>query len=157
MKGVFKVFLIIFGCAVILVGSIALKAVLFPVNTVNKSIDMAYEVTDEILTAENAIYNYEWFKTQEAHIRECMKNEELAKEEYDYYLSMLPDDHEKWTRDDKREENSLRNSYYALRKLTNEAIEEYNAKSSMVSRNIFKDNLPSNISRAFYTGTELTK
>jgi hypothetical protein len=44
-----------------------------------------------------------------------------------------------------------------LQKLTNKALEDYNAKSSMVNRAIFKDNLPSNITRAFYAGQQLTK
>ena len=136
--------------------SIGLKIILFPVDTIDKSIDMAYEVTNKTLTAENAIYNYEWFKDQEAHIRTCLKNEEIAKEEYDLYLEMLPEDREKWTREDKQEESSLRNSYYALQKLTNLATEDYNAKSEMVNRNIFNDNLPSNITRAWYAGKKLT-
>ena len=34
-------------------------------------------------------------------------------------------------------------------------MEDYNAKASMENRAIFKDNLPSNISRAFYAGMNL--
>lgn len=136
---------------------IGFKAVFFPVHTIDQSIDTAYEVVDKTLDGENAIYNYEWFKQQEAYIRECYKNEEIAKEEYDLFLSMLPEDRNEWTREDKQEEASLRNSYYALQKLTNKAIEDYNAKSSMVNRAIFKDNLPSNITRAWIAGAKLTK
>lgn len=156
MKGAGKFFLIILALIVLVFGGIGLKVVLFPVNTIDKSVDTAYEVVDETMTGENAIYNYEWFKTQEAYIRECLTNEEIAKEEYDAYLAMLPEDRKDWTRDDKQEEASLRNSYYALQKLTNGAMEDYNAKSSMANRSVFKDNLPSNISRAFYAGMELT-
>lgn len=137
--------------------AIGFKAVFFPVHTIDQSIDTAYEVVDKTLDGENAIYNYEWFKQQEAYIRECYKNEEIAKEEYDLFLSMLPEDRNEWTREDKQEEASLRNSYYALQKLTNKAIEDYNAKSSMVNRAIFKDNLPSNITRAWIAGAKLTK
>lgn len=157
MKGIGKVLLIILALIVCSFGVIGLKAVLFPVSTIGKSVDTAYEVVDKTMDAENAIYNYEWFKTQEAYIRECMTNETIAKEEYDLFTSMLPEDREKWDRDDKQEESSLRNSYFALQKLTNQAMEDYNAKSSMVNRSIFKDNLPSNITRAFYAGVELIK
>ena len=135
---------------------LGLKIVLFPVNTLDKSVDTAYGVVDDTMNSDNAIYNYEWFKTQEAYIRECYTNEEIAKEEYDLFLSMLSENREDWDRDDKLEEASLRNSYYALQKLTNKAIEDYNANSSMVNKNIFKDNLPSNLTRAYYTGYELT-
>lgn len=136
--------------------AIGIKTMFFRVNTVDKSIDTAYGVVDKTLDADNAIYNYEWFIEQEAHIRTCLKNEEIAKEEWELFKSELPEDRTTWDRDDKQEEASLRNSYYALEKLTNLAIEQYNAKSEMVSRNIFKDNLPSNITRAFYAGKNLT-
>jgi len=157
MEGL-KVILIWLLIVVILVfGGIAIKVLFFPVHVAEKSVDLAYGTTDKTMTAENAIYNYEWFKEQEAYIRQCYKNEEIAKEEYDLYISTLPKDREKWDRQDKDEEASLRNSYYALQKLTNKSMEDYNAKSSMINRAIFKDNLPSNIDRAFLSGKELTK
>ena len=140
---------------VLIFGGLAIKIVFFPVNTVSQSVEMAYEVTNETLTGKNAIENYEWFKEQEAYIRQCVKNEQIAQKEYDEYFAMLPTDRTTWDRDDKQEEGSLRNSIYALQKLTNKAMEDYNAKSSMENRAIFKDNLPSNISRAFYASMDL--
>jgi len=137
---------------VLILASIGLKVLFFPVNTLDKSVDTAYEVVNDTMNGDNAIYNYEWFKEQEAYIRQCLKNEEIAKEEWDSFVASLPEDRTQWTRQDKEEEASLRNSYYALQKLTNKAIEDYNARSSMVNRAIFKDNLPSNISRAYYAG-----
>ena len=157
MEGL-KVILIWLLIIVILVfGGIAVKVLLFPVHVADKSVDLAYGTTNKTMTAENAIYNYEWFKEQEAYIRQCLKNEEIAKEEYDIYVKTLPENREKWDGRDKDEEASLRNSYYALQKLTNKAMEDYNAKSSMVNKAIFKDNLPSNIDRAFLSGKEVTK
>lgn len=152
----YQVVLIIIGVLLLIPLSIGLKILLFPVNTLEQSIGTAYGVVDKILDADNAIYNYEWFKEQEAHIRTCLANEDSAKEEWELFKSELPEDRTKWDRDDKQEESSLRNSYYALEKLTNLAVEQYNAKSEMVNRNIFKDNLPSNISRAYYAGKKLT-
>jgi hypothetical protein len=145
----------------ILIGLIILgflfRIVLFPVNTISKSVDTAYGVVDKVMDADNALYNYEWFKDQEALIRQCLKNEIIAKEEWENFKKELPEDREKWAKEDKTEEGSLRNSYYALQKLTNKVMEDYNSKSSMVNRAIFKDNLPSNITRAIYAGIELTK
>jgi hypothetical protein len=152
-----NILLLVFILVILIFGGIAIKVLLFPVNVADKSVDLAYATTNKTMTAENAIYNYEWFKEQEAYIRQNYKNEEIAKEEYDLFVSTLPKDREKWDRQDKDEESSLRNSYYALQKLTNKAIEDYNAKSSMVNRVIFKDNLPSNIDRAFLSGKKLTK
>lgn len=138
---------------VLILASIGLKVLFFPVNTLDKSVDTAYEVVNDTMNGDNAIYNYEWFKEQEAYIRQCLKNEEISKEDWDSFVASLPEDRTQWTRQE--EEASLRNSYYALQKLTNKAIEDYNARSSMVNRAIFKDNLPSNISRSYYAGQKL--
>jgi hypothetical protein len=151
----YMIAILLFLCFIF--AGVGVKVMLFPVNTLSKSVDTAYEVVDQTMDGDNAIYNYEWFKEQEAFIRECLTNEEIAKEEYDMYLEMLPKDREKWAREDRQEESSLRNSYYALQKLTNKAMEDYNAKSSMANRSIFKDNLPSNIARAWYAGKQLNK
>lgn len=156
-----KIVLILIIASIVTLFSITflifLRPIFFPVNTAIQSINIAYDVVDEVMDKDKAIYNYEWFKEQEAYIRQCLTNEEIAKEEWELFKSELPDDREKWDRDDKQEEGSLRNSYYALQKLTNKAIEDYNAKASMVTRNVFKDNLPSNIDRAYYAGIQLTK
>ena len=141
---------------VLVFGGLAIKVIFFPLNTVEQSVDTAYEVVNKTMTGENAIANYEWFKEQEAYIRQCLKNEQIAQEEYDLYISMLSTDRTTWDRQDKDEESSLRNSLYALQKLTNKAIEDYNARAGMENRAIFKDNLPSNITRAFYAGMDLT-
>lgn len=133
-----------------------IKVIFFKANTLDTGINTAYDVVNKTLDADNAIYNYEWFIEQESNIRVCLKNEEIAKEEWELFKSELPEDRLLWDKDDKQEESSLRNSYYALEKLTNLAIEKYNSRAEMVSRNIFKDNLPSNISRAFYAGKKLT-
>ena len=102
---------------VLIFGGLAIKIVFFPVDTVSQSIEMAYEVTNETLTGKNAIENYEWFKEQEAYIRQCLKNEIIAQEEYDFYIATLPTDRTTWDRTDKQEESSLRNSKYALEKI----------------------------------------
>ena len=136
---------------------IAARIVLFPAAVVENSINMAYDVMSDTLTAENAIYNYEWFKQQEADIRRCIGNEAMAQEEYDTYLAALPGNAADWSRFQQQEEASLRNSLSALKRITNKAIEDYNARASMANRNIFNDNLPSNMTRAFYAGFELIK
>ncbi|MDD4516577.1 hypothetical protein [Massilibacteroides sp.] len=112
-------------------------------------------IASRTMNAENAIYNYEWFITQEADIRKCLKNEQIAESALTSFISSLPTDRTQWSTFDKKEEASLRNSLVALQQVTNQAIETYNAKSEMANRNIFKDNLPSNISRAFYASAEL--
>lgn len=154
MKTAISIIAVVF---ILIFGGLAIKIVFFPMNTIEQSVDMAYGVVNETLDSKNVIYTYEWFKQQEADIRKCIENENIAQTEYDEYLAGLPSDKTVWGDFEKQEESSLRNSLSALKKLTNKAIEDYNAKASMVNKNIFKDNLPSNITRAFYAGMELTK
>lgn len=147
--------LVIFGFIVVIALAFGVKLLFFDFNAYDKSVDMAYDVVNDTLSSENAIDTYEWFKEQEAYIRQCYTNEEIALEEWNVFKDSLTDDRESWSNFDAREESSLRGSYYALQKLTNKAIEDYNAESSKANKSIFKDNLPSNISRAFYTANEL--
>ena len=141
--------------AAIVIAGAVLRPILFPVAVANNSVNMAYEIADDTLTGKNAIYNYEWFKQQEADIRRCVENEFIAQEEYAAYVAALPTDAAGWSDFQQREEASLRSSLSALKKITNKAIEDYNAKAGMANRNIFNDNLPSNITRAFYAGFQL--
>lgn len=150
-----NILLVILLLVVLSFGGLLLKIVFFPANTIHKSIDTAYGVVDNTMTAENAIYNYEWFKKREGEIKALYKKEERAKQELDDFLEIFPDQ-EKWNRDDKQEYSRLRSNLTATGNMLDTAIEDYNAKSGMVNRAIFKDNLPSNLTRAFYTGQKLT-
>lgn len=148
--------LVIIGIIAILAfGGIFMKVVFFPANTVDKSVDMAYEVTNETLDGKNAIATYEWFKDREGEIASLYKKEENAQEQLDAFLEMFPDK-ENWTREDKNEYSRLSTNVTAVKNMLDNAIEDYNAEASKSNKAIFKDNLPSNITRAFYAGQDLT-
>lgn len=140
--------------AFILFGGLVVKILFFTPNSIDKSLEMAYEVTDETLDGKNAIYHYEWFKNREGEIESLHKKEVNAQLQLDDFLEMFPDK-DNWTRDDKSEYARLRSNVTAVTNMLDSAIEDYNAKSSMVNRNIFKDNLPSNLSRGYYAGKKL--
>ena len=157
MKGI-KITAIVLLCLFALFFMVlGLRVLLFPVNTFVKSVDTAYGVVDKTLDADNAIYNYEWFKRQEESIKALYKKETRAIKEHDDFIRMLPDDAQTWSREDKNESSRLSSIAWALGNQIDDAIAEYNARSSMVNRAIFKDSLPSNISRAWIAGKELTK
>lgn len=111
------------------------------------TMNMPGEIAEAVLDGDNAIANYEWFKSQEAFIRQCLKDEELTYNQWQDYLVKLPEDITEWTPFMNKEESGLRASYNAHQKLTNKALEDYNAKASMVHKSIFKD-LPTNIVRS---------
>jgi hypothetical protein len=158
MKEVAKGILVYVLVIVALIGlGLVIKWVFFPVNTLEKSMDMGYEVVDDTLTGENAIYNYEWFKMQEESIAALYKKEVRANKDLEELKAMLPESRSEWSRDDKIEYDRLNTIATGIGMQIDSAIAEYNARSSMVNRAIFKDNLPTNLSRAYYEAQELTK
>jgi antitoxin component YwqK of YwqJK toxin-antitoxin module len=146
------------GAAVVvglIFGGMAIKAVMFPAESVNKSLDMAYEVTDKTLDGEKAIQEYEWFKRQEESIDALYSKEERAKQELQSYVDLLPEKQDEWSSDQTMEYQRLSSNAVGIGNMLDDAMAEYNARGKMVNRAIFKDNLPSNISRAYFAGKSL--
>lgn len=139
----------------VIFGSLGLKALLFPVATVSKSLDMGYEVVDKTLTGENAIYNYEYFKKQAESIKALRSKETRADGEINEFYELYGKDTALWTRDDKTEHSRLQANLTGVQNMLDDAMADYNAKSQMVNRAIFKDGLPSNLSRAVVDGIQL--
>ena len=138
----------------ILLAVISLSSCFHKAATAIDTVDMTFQTTEKILDADKAIYNYEWFKRQEESIKALYEKEEAAKMELDDFLVMFPDKSE-WDMFDKQEYSRLRANVTEIEQMTSDAIAEYNAKSNMVSRSIFKDNLPVNISRGFYARRQM--
>lgn len=126
-----------------------------PVDTIIKGKDMAYETTKEIMTGKNAIYNYEWFKQQEADVKRLGEQFNIAASAYKLFKEDLGPDRKSWDMHDKNELARLRANMNGVDMMLKQAIGDYNAKSSMVSRSVFKDNLPSNIQRAMYVAKDM--
>lgn len=121
------------------------KLVLYPIYVTNKTVNTAYEVTDKVMDADNVVTNYEWFKTQYNAIEQQREKIEQAEEELNNYVEKLPKDIDKWTDFQNQEEASLRGSLSANKKVLLNLISEYNSKASMVTRSVFKGELPSKI------------
>lgn len=149
--------LVIIGLIAVPFIGLGLKVVFFPVHSVSKGVDTAYEITNRTMNGENAIYNYEWFKRQAESIESLYKKEERAQADVLRFKSELPSEREKWSREDKTEYDRLQAISTGLSNQLNDAIAEYNARSSMANRAIFKEELPSNISRAILQARTLTK
>ena len=155
----FKTVLAIGGILLILTfGGIALKAIFFTPTVINKSIDMAYEVTKDTLDGDKAIREYEWFKRQAQSMQALEKKESRAIGELASFKEMMGDDKRSdWDREDKAEYDRLNANKIAVQNTLDDALGEYNARGDMTNRAIFKDNLPSNLTRAILTGSKFTK
>jgi hypothetical protein len=129
----------VIGLIVLLIGGgIILKVVFFPVNTATKLIDTAYGVQDKTLNADNAIYNYEWFKQQKEDIDALGRKYQNAGESYDSYLDTISGEK---TFEDKTEIARLNTVKLGIKNQLEQAIADYNARTKMANRAIFQNSI----------------
>jgi hypothetical protein len=140
-----KTLFIVLGGLGIIAGGFVLRIVLFPVNTATKLIDTAYNAQNQVLNADNAIYNYEWFKQKHADIGASKKQLVNAQVSYESFIGSAGD-RKSWSFEDKNEDSRLRTVVLGLENNLQSQIADYNARASMATRNIFEDSvLPSYI------------
>lgn len=124
---------------VIVVG-FTLKAILFPVHTAEKLIETGYDTVDKTLNADNAIYNYEWFKKQKESIDATSKKLIIAQEAVETFKEEAGD-RKDWTFEDKTESARLSAVSQGIESQLKDMIAEYNARIQMANRNIFQDGI----------------
>ena len=146
---IWKVALIIIA---IMALGFAVKIIFFPVKALHTGIDMGYDVIEQTLDAENAIYNYEWFKQTAEDIIALNKKETRAEQSVQEFKETADD-----SREDKNELARLRAIKTGLSNMLDDTIAKYNARSQMANRAIFKGNLPTNMSRSILTTLDLIK
>ena len=135
---------IIFAGIGILIGvsvvGLLLRAVFFPVHVAEKEAQLATDAVDKTLTADNAIYNYEWFKRQKESIDATGKNLTIATQaaqSFDTAAGVRKD----WTFEDKNESARLHAVAQGIDSQLKDMIAEYNARTKMANRNIFQDGI----------------
>lgn len=119
------------------------KAIFFPMNVLQKEFQLGSDTVDKTLTADNAIYNYEWFKTQKEEIDATNKKLEiavLAADSFDTSAGSRKD----WTFEDKGESARLHAVAQGIEGALKDMIAQYNARLSMANRNIFTDGIVPN-------------
>lgn len=127
--------------AAVIAGGWMLKAALLPAKTVTAQIGSAGNIIDQTYDAENAIYNYEWFKTQYEDIGATERIIRNTKTEMDAYKEMYGDA-SAWDWQTKQDYNSLQGKYLGQQNFYEDLVAEYNARAKMANRNIFMDSLP---------------
>lgn len=131
--------------AMVLAGFISLIGILFgfvslPFHAVDAGINTAHGVIDDTLNADNAIYNYEWFKQQVQDI-EALEQKVAIAEQAILTFELSAGERSTWTFEDKTEDSRLRAVAQGLRSQYTTAITDYNARASMATRSIFEDGL----------------
>jgi hypothetical protein len=126
-----------------IIGGMLINVIFFPLNTASKLIDTAYDAQNKVLNADNAIYNYEWFKQKYQDI-EASKKQLLNSKEAHASFRASAGDRKDWTFEDKTEDARLLSVVLGQENYLESQIGDYNARASMATRNIFQDGvLPS--------------
>lgn len=133
---IFSVFFL-FGLAII--GSY-LNLITIPWLKFDSKINMNRDIITQTYDADNALYNYHWFKSKTEEIKATDNKIIDAKTSLDDFLITFPK--EKWDSIDKNEYNRLNTNYLGLKNYYNDLVAEYNARAKSADREIFKDQLP---------------
>jgi hypothetical protein len=133
------------GLILILLCLVVIKIVFFPASTALNIIDQAGKVVSKTADADNVIYNYEWFKnTYNSVLATDQKIINLENEITSF--TGLVGDRKNWTFEDKNEYARLSSTLTGLKNHRANIVADYNAKSSMINRKIFKGgDLPTNL------------
>ena len=124
------------GCftVVLLVGAtVALAALGFISNPMRQ----AARVVNKTIDADNMIYNYEWFKQQHQDIQAAESKITIASEAVDSFAESAGPRKE-WHFQDREEHSRLSAVLQGLRSQRSSLIADYNARSRMANRSIFK-------------------
>lgn len=106
-------------------------------HTLKRTKETAYGVIDKTMNADNAIYNYEWFKQQYNDYLAIQKKIEEAQNAV-INFEFSAGERSTWTFEDKTEHSRLNSIVDGLKYQLQDIISEYNAKSKMVNRAILK-------------------
>lgn len=97
------------------------------------------KVATKTFNADNMIYNYEWFK-QQYNDYEAINNKIIQSKKSVKSFKAEAGNRKEWTYEDKNEYSRLVNISDGLSYQKQDIISQYNARSQMANREIFKTN-----------------
>ena len=140
--------------AVILVAAFAgiwiMKAAFLPAKTVITQIDSAGNIIDDVYNPTSAVYNYEWFKQRFEDIHATEIQITNTKENMKQYRLLYGENASEWGWQTRQDYNSLNKIYLGQQNYYESIVAEYNARSKMANREIFKDKLPLHVDKMLW-------
>lgn len=115
--------------ALVIIAAFVTRIVLYPAG-------QAVKVYEKTLDADNAIYNYEYFRQAYQDIKAMEFKIKTAQTKIDSFLSAAGP-REKWDLQDKQESAHLSANLTAVQNLRSDMVAAYNARAKMVNRSIF--------------------
>ena len=139
MKTLLIILCIVGGLIGLSAVGLAWRAAMLPVHAVSNVIDTGHGIIDKTINADNAIYNYEWFKQQHEDIIAIENKIEMANLSVTVFEDSAGSTRSTWTFEDKTEDARLRSVYQGLKSQHEDMVAQYNARAKMANRNIFLD------------------
>lgn len=136
MKTLAILFSVIGGIFIFIGGGLIVRTLMLPVRVVSKSVETTEGVIDKTLNADNAVYNYEWFKQQEQDIIGVKAKIANSLDAVDNFEKLSPPRKE-WTFEDKDEYSRLQSVKLGLQNQLQDMVADYNARAKMANRSIF--------------------
>ena len=130
-----KVVILIAGLGLL---ALILKIFLLPIFLADTVIDSGKGVVQKTLNPDNVIANYEWFKQQYNDYLALKEKISAAEISYNSFKDELPKDRKEWTFEDKNELSRLKSISDGLKYQIKDIVSQYNAKSAMQNRSLFK-------------------
>jgi len=119
----------------------AFNLITLPWLKFDRKVQTNQDIITKTYNADNALYNYHWFKQQKEDIDATSnKVTQADRAVKDFEGSAGPRD--KWTFEDKTEDARLRAVAQGLRSHYEDLVAEYNARAKSADRAIFNDQLP---------------
>lgn len=119
----------------------ALNIITIPWLKLNRRVDMEREIVAKTYDADNALYNYRWFKDRYEEIKATEGKIENAEQDITNF-ERSSGNRSTWTFEDKNEYSRLISVRTGLKNYYETIVGEYNSRAKQVDRAIFKDELP---------------
>lgn len=136
--GILAILFVVWMAAWIIGGLIGVFTM--PFHAAGNAVQTGHDVIDKTINADNAIYNYEWFKQQKQDIEVAKQQYQNALQAEDAFKASAGPRSE-WTWEDKQEAARLSSITLGLKQQIIQRTEDYNARAAMANRDIFRDGL----------------
>lgn len=141
-KGFVGIILLVIGGMIALsVVGMALNIITIPWLRLGSKVQMERDIVKKTYDADNALYNYRWFKDKAEAIKATKSKITIAQKAVITFEESAGD-RKTWTFEDKTEHARLSAVAQGLESSYQEMVGEYNSRAQQADRAIFSDELP---------------
>lgn len=142
MKGFFIGVAVLIGFVGLGVVGTALNLITIPWLKLDRQIQMNRDIVAKTYNADNALYNYHWFKERAEAIKATENKVSIAKVSVVNFNTTVGLPRKEWTFEDKNEYARLNAVALGLQAQYEDLVAEYNAHAKEADRAVFQDELP---------------